>query len=146
MKKIIAIALLCVSTLAAATFTVALTTPYTWQVVRVIDGDTVVVKTPWIPPELGDTMSIRIYGIDTPEKSWRAKCDAERALSAEATQFVIELLENNSYEIVLVKWDKFGGRILGDFIIDGARMADLLLEQGLAQPYTGSGTKPTWCN
>ena len=42
--------------------------PYDWKVVRTVDGDTVEVEATWLPAELGKTIRIRIYGVDTPEK------------------------------------------------------------------------------
>jgi micrococcal nuclease len=77
---------------------------------------------------------------------WRAKCDQERELAKEAKAAVETALQNASYTIELRSWDKFGGRILGNFIINGRKLSDMLVEQGLAQPYYGSGTKHDWCN
>ncbi len=52
---------------------------YQWPVVRVIDGDTVVVDASTdLPPELAE-LKVRLRGVDTPEKGGRAKCDEERA-------------------------------------------------------------------
>ncbi|MCY4502217.1 MAG: thermonuclease family protein, partial [Alphaproteobacteria bacterium] len=51
---------------------------YSWPVVRVVDGDTVKVDASAdLPPELA-SLSIRLRGVDTPEKGGRAKCETER--------------------------------------------------------------------
>ena len=43
---------------------------YRWRITKVIDGDTVKVKINSMPPELR-RVSIRLRGVDTPEKGWR---------------------------------------------------------------------------
>ena len=49
--------------------------PYDMVVTKVTDGDTIRVDvSDWVLPELGDTMGVRIMGIDTPEKGGRAQC------------------------------------------------------------------------
>ena len=40
--------------------------PYDMVVTKVTDGDTIRVEAPWLLPELGDDIAIRILGIDTP--------------------------------------------------------------------------------
>ena len=50
---------------------------FEWEVTRVIDGDTVGIRVEWGPLELRK-LSIRIRGIDTPEKGYRAKCEFEK--------------------------------------------------------------------
>ena len=49
---------------------------YAWPVVRVIDGDTIVVDASAdLPAELAD-LRVRLRGVDAPEKGHRAACDA----------------------------------------------------------------------
>jgi len=146
MKTFFIAFLLCVTTTAYSIYDVTLTSPYKWPVVRVIDGDSIVVEAKWLPNELDDTISIRLFGIDTPERGWRARCDRERELAEEVTSYVEGLLIGNpSVEVVLSGWDKFGGRVLGDFVIGNTSLARMLLDKNYAQPYTGSGPKPSWC-
>lgn len=146
MRIFLAFCLLALSAVAHGVYSVGLTHPYTWQVVRIVDGDTVVVEATWLPPELGTTISIRLNGVDTPEREWRARCDRERELAEEATVFVEKHLRTaRNYEVIITGWDKFGGRVLGDFLLDGKLLTELLLDNNLAQPYTGSGPKPNWC-
>ena len=55
----------------------ALAAPY--EITRVIDGDTVEIAVDFLPSPLPPKLSIRVMGIDTPEKAPRAQCDAEAA-------------------------------------------------------------------
>jgi len=49
----------------------ALATPY--EITRVIDGDTVEIAVDFLPKPLPPKLSIRVIGIDTPEKAPRAR-------------------------------------------------------------------------
>jgi len=89
------------------------------KIIRVIDGDTVEFEAPFLIDPLPKKLSIRVWGVDTPEKSFRAKCDKEAAMGAEATKFTKDLLANaKTTQISIYEWDKYGGRVLGDVIID----------------------------
>lgn len=119
--------------------------PYHYTVTKVTDGDTIRVEAPWIPEELGTDIAIRIMGIDTPEKGKRAQCEAEATLGAEATEFAKSIIKVGDVVAVnLISWDKYGGRIDGDVIVDGQDFATMQIERGLAKPYDG-GTKESWC-
>ena len=50
---------------------------YDYRIRRVVDGDTVEIVVPYLPPELGHFLKLRIYGVDTPEKGFRAQCSIE---------------------------------------------------------------------
>lgn len=120
--------------------------PYDMVVTKVTDGDTIRVEAPWLLPELGDTIAIRILGIDTPEKGGRAQCEAEAALGAEATEFAKSIISvGDTVQVDVLQWDKFGGRINADVYVDGANFAQMQIEKGLAVPYDG-GTKQSWCD
>ena len=41
---------------------------YDAQIVRVNDGDTVVIAAPFLPQPLKPELAVRIFGVDTPEK------------------------------------------------------------------------------
>lgn len=118
---------------------------YDWKVTRIIDGDTVEIEAPYLPKPLKPVLSIRVYGVDTPEKGWRGKCDAEKELGAAATKFTTNLIdEAKTIQVELMQWDKFGGRVLGDIIIDGASLTALLIANGYAREYHGEAKK-SWC-
>lgn len=118
---------------------------YEWKVLRIIDGDTVEIEAPYLPPPLEPKLSIRVYGVDTPEKGWRGQCDKEKALGAAATKFTTGLVQNADMVMVQIReWDKFGGRVLGDLIVDGQSLTALLVDKGYARPYFGD-KKQSWC-
>lgn len=119
---------------------------YDWKINRVVDGDTVEVATPWVPLPMKPKMSIRIYGVDTPEKGFRAKCDSEAQRGAAATAFTKKVItESKTARIWVTDWDKFGGRILGDVILDNnVSLRALLIQNGFAREYYGDA-KQSWC-
>jgi len=118
---------------------------YEWKVLRVIDGDTVEIEAPYLPPPLAPKLSLRVYGVDTPEKGWRGQCDKERALGQSATDFTQSLINYSQTIMVEIReWDKFGGRVLGDLWIDGKSLTAMLIENGFAREYYGD-KKKSWC-
>lgn len=139
MKKLLAFAALCLAA------TPAFANPYDYKVLRVLDGDTVVVEAPWIPVELKQEISIRILGIDTPEKGGRAQCPKEAKLAEEATAFAKEMIKPGQIvQVNLVQWDKFGGRVNGTIFVNGKDFAQMQIDKGLARPYQGE-KKKSWC-
>jgi len=116
-----------------------------YKIQRVIDGDTVEIAVPWIPPPLPPKLSIRVLGIDTPEKAPRAQCDAEADLAKKASAFTKKAVaEATEIEVDILKWDKYGGRVLGDIYIDRQSLAEMLIAAKLARPYKGDA-KQSWC-
>lgn len=113
---------------------------------RVIDGDTVAFQATWLPDPLKKELSIRVYGVDTPEKSFRAKCPQEDQRGQAATQFTKNVISKSTKrQIVLMDWDKYGGRVLGDVLLDGVSLRQLLIQNGFAREYYGEA-KQSWCN
>lgn len=118
---------------------------YDFEIVRIIDGDTVVFRADFLPEPLKPQLSIRVYGVDTPEKSWRAECDSEASRGEDASKFTSGLIKaSKKIRVGIYKWDKFGGRVLGDIIIDGKSLRELLIQQGFAREYYGD-KKESWC-
>ena len=123
--------------------TPALSTPY--EITRVIDGDTVEIAVDFLPSPLPPKLSIRVMGIDTPEKAPRAQCDSEAALARKASAFTKDAVANAlEVDVVILKWDKYGGRVLGDVYLDHQSLAQSLISAGLARPYKGEA-KSSWC-
>ena len=118
---------------------------YAWPVVRVIDGDTVAVDASAdLPAELAG-LSVRLRGVDTPEKGWRAACDAEREAGQAATAFTSAAVAASSMIVVRdPAWGKWGGRVVADLILDGHSLAALLIASGYGRTYDG-GTREGWC-
>ena len=118
---------------------------YDVNITRVIDGDTVAFEADWLPDPLKKELSIRVYGVDTPEKKPRAKCDSENAKGQAATAFTKKVIaESTKQQMLLISWDKYGGRVLGDILIDGKSLRMMLIQQGFAREYYGEA-KTSWC-
>ena len=121
----------------------ALAAPY--EITRVIDGDTVEIAVDFLPSPLPPKLSIRVMGIDTPEKAPRAQCDSEAALAKKASAFTKDAVANAlEVDVVILKWDKYGGRVLGEVYLDHQSLAQSLISAGLARPYEGEA-KQSWC-
>jgi micrococcal nuclease len=108
------------------------------------DGDTLTVRINHVHPLLGERISVRVHGVDTPEMYSTDVCERRAAVIA---QRVVKTLLSSAQRIdlVSVQRDKYF-RILADVRADGESVAQLLLRQGLAYPYNG-GTKISydWC-
>ncbi len=119
---------------------------YDAQILRVNDGDTVVIAAPFLPKPLKPELAVRIYGVDTPEKGFRAKCPAEDQRGQAASAFTKNAVANSQQrQVVLYDWDKFGGRVLGDIILNGQSLRAALIANGFAREYYGEA-KGSWCN
>lgn len=119
---------------------------YDAQILKVSDGDTVVIAAPFLPAPLKPQLAVRIFGVDTPEKGHRAQCPSEAQRGEMATQFTKQLVQNGKqFQVILYGWDKFGGRVLGDIIVDGQSVRQGLIANGLAREYYGD-KKESWCN
>lgn len=118
---------------------------YNIEVTRIIDGDTIVFEAPFLPSPLKPELSIRVFGVDTPEKSWRAGCEKEKKLAEKASAFTeTQLKESTNHQILLMKWDKYGGRVIGDVLLDGQSLRKMLIDNKLAVEYFGEA-KSNWC-
>lgn len=147
MKKLL---LTIVAALTLSTPVLAQKTPvgvtYDLAIIRVIDGDTVVFKASFLPAPLKKELSLRVYGVDTPETGFRAKCPEENERGMAASNFTKTAIASaKSRKIVLYGWDKYGGRVLGDIVLDGQSLRALLIQGGFAKEYYGD-TKQSWCN
>ncbi len=113
--------------------------------IRNYDGDTVTVKIPDVHPLFGENISVRVVGIDTPEKNGKKPCEKERARDAQ--KLTGSLLKNaKSIELRNVGRDKYF-RVLAEVWADGKSVGDILIKNKLAYPYDG-GRKPAstnWC-
>lgn len=110
---------------------------YRCKILRIVDGDTVDVDIDlgfgvWMHKE-----RVRVAGIDTPES--RTKDLVEKQFGLASKQFVKDLMPIGSQQIIKTQKDKTGkfGRILGDFIIDGVLLSQLMIEKHHAVEYNG---------
>jgi endonuclease YncB( thermonuclease family) len=119
---------------------------YDAQIVRVSDGDTIVIAAPFLPAPLKPELAVRIFGVDTPEKGHRAQCPSEDARGQAASEFTKKAVSSSTQrQVVLYGWDKFGGRVLGDIILNGQSLRTMLIKNGFAREYFGEA-KQSWCN
>jgi endonuclease YncB( thermonuclease family) len=114
-------------------------------VARVIDGDTVAIVAHWVPDPMKKEIAVRVYGVDTPEKSFRAQCAKEAELGAKATEFTkAQIAKAKKIEVAFFSWDKYGGRVLGDILLDKESLRMALINNGFAREYFGDA-KQSWC-
>lgn len=119
---------------------------YDANILKVSDGDTVVIAAPFLPAPLKPQLAVRVFGVDTPEKGFRAKCPSEDQRGQAASEFTKKLVgASQKRQVVLYDWDKFGGRVLGDIILDGKSLRQQLIANGFAREYFGEA-KQSWCN
>jgi len=144
MKIIIAIILaLCITPVFAQKEKSGVT--YDVVLTRVIDGDTIAFQANWLPDPLKKEQSLRVFGVDTPEKGFRAKCPSEDAHGQAASAFTkAQISASQKRQIILMDWDKYGGRVLGDLLLDGKSLRQMLITNGYAREYYGEA-KTTWC-
>lgn len=108
------------------------------------DGDTVRFNIPDVHPLIGTNISVRVVGVDTPEKNGKLPCEKEKARIAH--KFTENMLRKaKRIELRDVGKDKYF-RILARVNVDGLDLGELLIKNKLALPY-GGGTKPrtNWC-
>jgi len=146
MTKLITIIVLYCAMLGAA---VAQKTPagvtYDTTVIRVSDGDTIVIAAPYLPAPLKPELAVRIFGVDTPEKGHRAQCASENQRGQAATEYTRQAVAAaKQVQVTLYRWDKFGGRVLGDILLDGRSHRAELIARGFAREYYGDA-KQSWC-
>lgn len=115
--------------------------PSVGRVQWVIDGDTVQISHAGAP----EGEPVRARHFDTPEKGSRAHCESERNRAGQATALARSLLPRGS-RVGLADFgrDRYGRLLAKLTLADGRDLAAVMIEAGLAQPYTG-GHKPDWC-
>lgn len=117
--------------------------------IHVIDGDTIAVG----------PAHYRLVGFDTPEAGERARCPAERMLSAHATRRLQEIVAAGGLDLEEVdcrcRPGTAGtkrcnhGRLCGRLTANGQDVGETLLAEGYAQPYHYDPDAPrppaSWC-
>jgi endonuclease YncB( thermonuclease family) len=107
--------------------------------------DTIVIAAPFLPQPLKPELAVRIFGVDTPEKGHRAQCPSEDTRGQAASEFTKNVVKSTKrHQVILYGWDKFGGRVLGDMILDGVSLRAELIRNGFAREYYGDA-KQSWC-
>jgi len=75
---------------------------YDAQIIRVTDGDTVVIAAPFLPAPLKPELAVRVYGVDTPEKGFRGQCDSEKQRGEAASVFTKNLVQASQQRQVIL--------------------------------------------
>ncbi|MGL6210235.1 MAG: thermonuclease family protein [Paracoccaceae bacterium] len=90
------------------------------------------------------TQTARLVGFDTPETS-PPNCPEEAALGLKAKLRLGDLVAQRRDNITLDHrgWDKYGRRLVL-MLVDGQNIADILIAEGLAVPYSGEA-RIDWC-
>lgn len=116
--------------------------PVAAEVVRVIDGDTLVVRARiW----LGQTLEthVRLAGIDAPEL--RGKCEREKMAARAAREALSALVATGPVALSGIEAGKFGGRVIARVeTASHEDVASMLIAGGHARAYEG-GTRAGWC-
>ncbi len=118
--------------------------PVAAELVRVIDGDTLLVNArPW--PQQTMEVYVRIRGIDAPEI--HAKCDDIRQAGERALQHLQMLTgQSSQLQLVNISGDKYFGRVLADVRLeDGTDAGHVLLAARLVVPYSGGRKEKSSC-
>ena len=111
--------------------------------IRNYDGDTITFNLPKLHPIIGEKISIRVNGIDTPEI--RGKCEKEKYDAKQAKEMVADILKD-AEQIVLRNMERGKYfRIAADVIADGENLGDVLVEAGVAIKYDGGKKNKNWC-
>ena len=118
--------------------------PIAAQIIRVVDGDTIMVAArPW-PQQIMEAY-VRLRGIDAPEM--HSQCPAARAAAEQAKQALQTMAaEGASVQLTHISGDKYFGRILANVQLEnGHDAAQDLLQAGHATPYDGGRKARTPC-
>jgi len=112
------------------------------RVYDVVDGDSI--KVLYRYGKRFHKISIRVNGVDTPEVSRGS--DLEKKAGATAGKIVSDLVLEKLIIVKFIKWDKYGGRLVGDvYLPDGKdTLCNFLITNKLGHPYTGKRKKEPW--
>ena len=126
------------SAAASASFP-ATTTPDTYFVLKVVDGDTIDVA-------MSTTTRLRLIGMDTPEVVDPRK--PVQCFGKEASAEGHKLLENQwvrlEYDAVAGRTDKYGRALAYVFLLDGTLYNEFMIRQGFAHEYDYQNQKYTY--
>ena len=111
--------------------------------VRNYDGDTITFNLPDLHPIIGEKISVRVNGIDTPEI--KGNCEKEKYDAQQAKEMVADILKD-AEQITLknIERGKYF-RIAANILVDGEDLGDILVEAGVAVKYDGGKKSHKWC-
>lgn len=113
------------------------------EIRSIYDGDTFKVTISEWPAIIGDKISVRVNGVDTPEM--RGKCEREKQLARQAKKHTVAFLRSGGkVELRNIQRGKYF-RIVADVYVDGKSLGESLIKNNLAYKYDG-GKKQSWCD
>lgn len=105
------------------------------EVISIYDGDTFRVNIKSYPDIAGESMSLKVNDIDTPEM--RGKCQKGKDLAHEAKQFTISKLRAaKKIELRNIQSGKYF-RIVADMYVDNENLTELLIHNNIGVKYDG---------
>jgi len=122
--------------------------PYVAYVIKNTDSDTHKLAIHVWPDHI-IKVGLRVNGIDTPEK-FRPKCDREKMLARDASNFVAGLIPpGTQVQVTNVKLGKYAGRAVGTINYGSATgtdtIAKALIRRQHAVRYDGGTKTKDWC-
>lgn len=115
--------------------------PIDAYLVKVTDGDTIVLKThPWL--DMSILAKVRIRGVDTAEL--RGKCEKEKIKAKKSKSYLEVFLRTRRITISNVDYGKYAGRVVADVHADGISVAYIMALEGGGRSYLG-GKRKSWC-
>lgn len=92
-------------------------------------------------------MNIRILGIDAPEIKPTVRdpilADLEKKTAYNVRDHVREIMLDKIVDLKMLKWDKYGGRVLGNISIENVDIAQYLMDKEIVKSYDGNA-KESW--
>jgi len=110
------------------------------------DGDTITVSIPGQHDLFGQEVSVRLNGIDTPEKRTKDKCEKDLSLVAkDYLKYRILKSQSGTIELRDIQRGKYF-RIVAEVWVNGRNLNQAMLRRGLAVEYFGdTKQKVDWC-
>ncbi len=116
--------------------------PYSAEVIRVVNAETVKVKVE-VWPGLSQVINVHLDGLTTPGKSGSKDC--ETSLSRQAVAFIGAWLSRaDTIEISEIKSHELAGNVTGRIKIKNSYLGDALIAANLGAE-NNSGNNTTWC-
>ena len=110
---------------------------------RNYDGDTITFNLPGLNSIIGEKISIRVNGIDTPEI--KGKCEKEKYDAQQVRDMVADILKD-AEQITLKNMERGKYfRIAADVFVDGENLSEVLVGAGMAIRYSGGKKTFDWC-
>ncbi len=116
--------------------------PVPARVLRVIDGDTIVVRARiWLGQDID--IQVRLDGIDAPEIN--GKCESERRLAIKDRNFIVAMIADDGVVLRQIHYGKYAGRVVARVTSrDDKDFSKALLKAGLGRVYKGR-RRASWC-